>query len=145
MNVNTLTDRQKESIIHTMWVIAEKEKDENTIRKDKLCGKGLQETTEVRTDSSTIPKQALRVALAMTVAKGWRICSLDTKSAFLQSTNIEREVFAKPPKEFKGKFGKTVWRLEKVLDGLKDATRAWYVRTAGGPVPEKFGVQIRHC
>ena len=128
-----------------MWVIAVKEKDENTIRKDKLCGKGLQETTEVRKDSPTIPKQALRVALAMTVAKGWRICSLDTKSAFLQSTNIEREVFAKPPKEFKGKFDKTVRRLEKALDGLKDATRAWYVRTAGGPVPEKFGVQIRHC
>ena len=64
----------------------------------------------------------------MTVAKGWKICSVDAKSAFLQGTNIEREVFVKPPKEFKGKFGKTIWRLKKVLYGLKDNPRAWYVR-----------------
>ena len=53
---------------------------------------------------------------------------MDAKSAFLQGTSMEREVFVKPPKEFQGKFGKTVWRLKKVLYGLKDAPRAWYVR-----------------
>ena len=53
---------------------------------------------------------------------------MDAKSAFLQGSSIEREVFVKPPREFQGKFGKTVWRLKKVLYGLKDAPRAWYVR-----------------
>ena len=128
VDLNNLTDRQKESVIHMMWVIVEKEKDGKTIRKGRLCAKGFQETTEVRTDSPTISKQALKVALAVTVDKGWRICSVDAKSAFLQGTSIEREVFVKPPREFHGKFGKTVWRLKKVLYGLKDAPRAWYVR-----------------
>ena len=41
MNVNTLTDRQPESTMHTVWVIAEKEKDGNIIRKDRLCEKVL--------------------------------------------------------------------------------------------------------
>jgi hypothetical protein len=52
---------------------------------------------------------------------------VDAKSAFLQGTNIEREVFVNPPKEFKGKFGKTIWRLKKVLYGLEDSPRAWYL------------------
>ena len=123
-----LTENKKEDIIHTMWVIVEKEKEGKVIRKARLCAKGFQETTEVRTDSPTVSKQALRVAIAVTVAKGWKICSVDAKSAFLQGTNIEREVFVKPPKEFKRKFGKALWRLRKVLYGLKDAPRAWYVR-----------------
>ena len=103
-----LTENKKEDIIHTMWVIVEKEKEGKVIRKARLCAKGFQETTEVRTDSPTVSKQALRVAIAVTVAKGWKICSVDAKSAFLQGTNIEREVFVKPPKEFKRKFGKAL-------------------------------------
>ena len=64
----------------------------------------------------------------MTMAKGWRIHSVDTKSAILQRTNIKREAFAKPLKVFKEKFGKTVWRFEKGRGGLKDATRARQVQ-----------------
>jgi hypothetical protein len=124
---NMLTENKKEDIIHTMWVIVEKEKEGKVIRKARLCAKGFQETTEVRTDSPTVSKQALRVAIAVTVAKGWKICSVDAKSAFLQGTNIEREVFVKPLKEFKRKFGKALWKLRKVPYGLKDAPRAWYV------------------
>jgi hypothetical protein len=75
-----------------------------------------------------VSRQALRVAITVTVAKGWKICSVDVKSAFLQGTNIEREVFVKPPKEFKRKFGKALRRLRKVLYGLKDAPRVCYVR-----------------
>ena len=87
-----LTENQKEDIIHTMWVIVEKEKEGKVIRKARLCAKGFQETTEVRTDSPTVSKQALWVAIAVRVAKGWKICSVDAKSAFLQGTNIETHV-----------------------------------------------------
>ena len=51
MNGNTLTDRQKESTMHTVWVFAEKEKDGNIIQKDRLCENVLQEN-EARTDST---------------------------------------------------------------------------------------------
>ena len=50
---------------------------------------------------------------------------LDVKSAFLQGNQIDRIIFLKPPKEAQTK---SLWRLNKCVYGLKDASRLWYLR-----------------
>ena len=56
------------------------------------------EDSPIERDSTTCTKESLRLTL-VTALKGWRIGSLDIKSAFLQGQKIERDVYLKPPKE----------------------------------------------
>ena len=52
--------------------------------------------------------------------------SIDNKSVFLQSKEINRQFFLKPPKDF-AKEGK-VWLLKKTVYGLLDTSKSWYTR-----------------
>ena len=49
---------------------------------------------------------------------------MDVKSAFLQGTPLNREVYMEPAVEYK-KPG-IVWKLKKTVYGLYDASRSWY-------------------
>lgn len=51
---------------------------------------------------------------------------MDIKTAFLQGSEIEREIFVKPPLEA-GCEG-VVWQLRKCVYGLSDASLSWYNR-----------------
>lgn len=66
----------------------------------------------------------IRMLLALTTQKGWKICQLDVKSAFLNGY-LEEEIFVGQPKGFavKGKEDK-VYQQKKALYGLKQAPRA---------------------
>ncbi len=50
-------------------------------------------------------------------------------SAFLQGNQLDRDVYIKPPREanLPGK----LWKLNKCLYGLKDASRQWYFKVLG--------------
>jgi hypothetical protein len=51
---------------------------------------------------------------------------MDAKSAFLNGY-IEEEVYVRQPPDFENpKFSNHVFKLHKVLNGLKPASRAWY-------------------
>ncbi|XP_057290731.1 uncharacterized protein LOC130613397 [Hydractinia symbiolongicarpus] len=52
--------------------------------------------------------------------------TLDVKTAFLQGNQIDREVIIKPPKE--ANTTGVLWKLNKVVYNLADASRAWYLR-----------------
>lgn len=108
--------------ITTTWVLTEKGPE---IRA-RLTARGFQEEDDFPKDSPTMQKSSLRLLLALAAAKGWDIQTSDIKSAFLQGSKLEREVYVKPPKEADDK-GK-LWRLLKCLYGLKDASRQWYVK-----------------
>ena len=92
----------------------------------RLVVRGYEEEEKSRSDSPTCSKDNIRIFLCLAVAKGWTVCSLDVKAAFLQGKEIERDLFLLPPKEFRSK-GK-VWKLKKVVYGLFDASRNWYLR-----------------
>ena len=47
------------------------------------------------------------------------------KTAFLQRKKIEREVYIRPLKEAATN---KVWKLQKCIYGLGDASRYWYLR-----------------
>ncbi|MCP3661326.1 MAG: hypothetical protein GY696_02345, partial [Gammaproteobacteria bacterium] len=85
-----------------------------------------QEEDEYPKESPTMQKYSLRTLLTIASAKGWPIETVDVKSAFLQGTRLERDVFVKPPREANA-LGK-LWLLYKCLYGLRDASRQWYTR-----------------
>ena len=58
-------------------------------------------------------------------SNNWKVNSIDVKAAFLQGQNFDREVYLKPPK--KAMCSKNVlWKLNKCIYGLNDASRVWY-------------------
>ena len=107
------------------WVITEKVQNGESIVKARLVARGFEEDLINHTDSPTCSKDSLCLYLALMVTSGWKCCTIDIKSAFLQGNKIERTVFLRPPKEFN--YGH-LWKLKKNVYGLNDAARAWYSR-----------------
>ena len=108
--------------ITTTWVLTDKEGD---IRA-RLTARGFEEEDNIPKDSPTMNKSSLRLILAIASQRKWSIKTTDIKSAFLQGSKLEREVYVKPPKEA-NMTGK-LWKLNKCLYGLRDASRQWYLK-----------------
>jgi hypothetical protein len=102
----------------------------------RLVARGFEETEEVPKDSPTMAKSSLRLILAIASAKGWNVETTDIKSAFLQGSHLERDVYLKPPKEANQR-GK-LWKLKKCLYGLRDASRQFYIKVKGQLVSLDF-------
>ena len=118
----TIVDDEGQEKITTVWVLTEK----GSEIRARLTARGFQEEGNFRTDSPTVQKHSVRLLLAIAVHFGWDICTTDISSAFLQGNQMDRLVFIKPPKEanLPGK----LWKLNKCLYGLKDASRKWYFK-----------------
>jgi len=72
--------------------------------------------------------EAVRLLLAFSSIKGFRLFQMDVKSAFLNGYSNE-EVFVSQPPGFKDyKHPEHVYKLKKALYGLKQAPRQWYER-----------------
>ena len=93
--------------------------------KSRLCARGFEEEQNFRTDSPTCSREGLRFALSVIASNKWQLNSLDVKTAFLQGKPIEREVYVKPPKEANTR---KIWKLNKTVYGLADASRNWYLK-----------------
>jgi hypothetical protein len=75
--------------------------------------------------------EAIRILLAFSVAKGFKLYQMDVKSAFLNGF-VEEEVYVRQLPGFESvEFPHKVYRLRKALYGLKQAPRAWYGRLRG--------------
>jgi len=107
------------------WVLKAKIIDGSESIKARLCARGFEEDQLFRTDSPTCSREGVRMALALIASKGWKINSIDVKSAFLQGNNIEREIFVRPPREAQTD---KLWLLNECVYGLADASRYWYLR-----------------
>ncbi|KAG0720498.1 Retrovirus-related Pol polyprotein from transposon RE1 [Chionoecetes opilio] len=106
------------------WVVTEKVKGGQTVV--KACLVEVEEDTgEIRKDSPTCSKEAVRLALAIAASTGWNCHSLDVKAAYLQGNEIGRVVHLRPPPEFADG---QLWKLKKIVYGLCDAARHWYLR-----------------
>jgi hypothetical protein len=63
--------------------------------------------------------EAIRILLAFPVAKGFKLHQMDVKSVFLNGV-LEEEVYVRQPPGFKiEKYSHQVYKLRKVLYGLK--------------------------
>ena len=112
--------------ISTRWVVTEKTSTENGLKttKARLVCRGFEESVNEQLDSPTVDKVSIRFFFSVMMANSWKCESLDVKGAFLQSEDLEREVYVKPPT---GLSDGKVWRLRKPMYGLKDAARKWFL------------------
>ena len=112
-----------QSCISTRWVLWEKG-DKKEVRA-RLVARGFEEQVDVPIDSPTVNRSTMRMMLAVSVAKHWTVKATDIKSAFLQGSILQRDVYLKPPKEANVEDG-TIWKLKRCLYGLNDAARKFY-------------------
>jgi hypothetical protein len=68
--------------------------------------------------------EAIRILLAFAASKGFKLYQIDIKSDFLNDV-IQEEVYVRQPPSFESpKYLDRVYKLSKVLYGLKEASQA---------------------
>ena len=115
--------------IKTRWVVTEHDDvSKGYSLKARLCMRGdtEKEKDNVRADSPTAHKDALKLALAVAANEQFELISADIKSAFLQGRSLKRKVFVIPPPEAK-QDGK-LWLMKKAAYGLIDGSRLFYLQ-----------------
>lgn len=126
-NVYQEVQDEKQPYITCRWVITSKVVNGVSVAKARLVARGF-EDSEVKgrqTDSPTCSKESIRVVLAIIASKKWKCQMLDVKTAFLQGKQLERDIYIKPPTEAETT---CLWKLNKCVYGLNEASRYWYNR-----------------
>ena len=133
-NTWTLVDRPEgRKVIGMKWIYRTKLNVDNSINKHKarLVVKGYAQIFGVDYSDTFAPivrLDIIRLLLAISAQKGWKVFQLDVKSAFLNGV-LQEEIYVEQPDGFviQGAEDK-VYLLQKALYGLKQAPRAWYSR-----------------
>ena len=138
-NVHTEVEYCGQFCISTRWVLTEKVTDGEIRLKARLVARGYEEDSKhLLKDSPTCSKQSFRLMLVIISSNNWICHSIDVKTAFLQGKPINRDVYLMPPKEFKREG--FIWKLNKCVYGLNDASRTWYLRVR--EELERLGVKV---
>ena len=118
-------ENEGQNTVSCRWVIEIKKIDGLDVTKARLVAQGFEddEARGKRKDSPTCSKESLRITLALIAASKWNCKSMDIRQAFLQGNSLEREIFIKPPKEADSQ---GIWRPNKCVYGLNEASRYWY-------------------
>ena len=122
--VYDLVKDEGQSKISSMWVLTKKNIDGRMATKARLVARGFQEANSIQSDSPTCHKDSFKIFLCVAASNQWSLECTDIKSAFLQGQKMSREVFIEPPTE--AKIPGYIWRLNKCMYGLQDASRNWF-------------------
>jgi hypothetical protein len=102
--------------------------------KSRLVAQGFSQKEGIDYEETFAPVarlEAIRILLAFSMAKGFKLHQMDVKSAFLNGV-LEEEVYVRQPPGFESeKYTHRVYKLRKALYGLKQVPRAWYGRLRG--------------
>ena len=109
--------------INTNWVLVRKEAG----IKARLCIRGDQEPNKntIPTDSPTVNKVNIKLFYVLAASLGWTIQVADVKAAFLQGSDLDRDVFVRPPIE--ARRPGIIWKMIKRAYGFVDASRGFYL------------------
>jgi hypothetical protein len=117
-----------------VWKNKEGEKGEVVRNKSRLVAQGFSQKEGIDYEEAFAPVaclEAIRILLAISVAKGFKLHQMDVKSAFLYGV-LEEEVYERQSYGFESeKCLHRVYKLRKALYGLKQAPRDWYGRLRG--------------
>ena len=80
----------------------------------------MEDADGIRTDSPTVMKGNIKILLTLAAMKNWKIKTSDVTAAFLQTNDLERDVFVLPPRE--RRIPGVLWKLRKPVYGLADAS-----------------------
>jgi hypothetical protein len=122
--------------IGTKWVWKNKEGEKGELVRNRsmLVSQGFSQKEGIDYEETFSPVarlEAIRILLAISMAKGFKLHQMDVKSAFLNGV-LEEEVYVTQPPGFESeKYPHGVYKLRKALYGLKQAPRAWYGRLRG--------------
>jgi hypothetical protein len=119
--------------IWTKWVWKNKEGEKGEVvrNKSRLVAQGFSQNVGIDYDETFAPiahLEAIRILLAFSMAKGFKLHQMDVKSAFLNGV-LEEEVYVRRPPGFESeKYPHQVYKLRKALYGFKQTPKAWYGR-----------------
>jgi hypothetical protein len=138
--------------IGTKWVWKNKEGEKGEVvrNKSRLVAQGFSQKEGIDYEETFPPVahlEVIRILLAFSVAKGFKLQQMDVKSAFLNGV-LEEEVYVRQPPGFESeKYPHWVYKLMNALYGLKQASRAWYGRLRGFLFEQGFemGRSIKPC
>ena len=122
-------DDEGQKCIPTKWVITEQfSSGKNEPYKARMCIRGDLEIGKenIRTDSPTATKEAVKLALAIAANEKFEVKCGDIKSAYLQGELLKRKIYVRPPKEAKVE-GK-LWLLLQGAYGIVDGGRLFYLK-----------------
>jgi hypothetical protein len=99
--------------------------------KSRLVAQGYSQKEGIDYEETFAPVarlEEIKILLAFSVAKEFKLYQMDVKSAFLNGV-LEEEVYVRQPSGFESeKYPHRAYKLRKVLYGWKQAPRAWYGR-----------------
>jgi len=121
-------------VIGCKWVFKTKLDEDGQVERYKawLVAQGFSQIPGIDFDETFAPvthHQMLRTLLTLANRYCWHIHQMDVKSAFLNG-DLENEIFMRIPPGVEAK-EEQVWLLHKVLYGLKQASREWYLKLKG--------------
>ncbi|GKV41760.1 hypothetical protein SLEP1_g49252 [Rubroshorea leprosula] len=121
----------EKSLISCKWVYKIKTRSDGSGKryKARLVAKGFTQEYGIdyeETFAQVARFTSVRSLLAIAAMRRWKLFQMDVKNAFLNG-DLEEEVYMKPPPGFNHPPSK-VCRLRRVLYGLKQSPRAWYVK-----------------
>jgi hypothetical protein len=139
-------------VLRTKWVWKNKEGEKGEVvrNKSRLVAQGFskKEGTDYEETFAPVARlEAIRILLAFSMAKVFKLHQMDVKTAFLNGV-LEEEVYVRQPPGFESeKYPHRVYKLKKALYGLKQAPRSWYGRLRGSYLREgsRWGRLIRPC
>ena len=123
-----IDDNGQESL-PVRWVVTRHDMDgKNQPLKARMCIRGDLEKgkDDVRSDSPTVGKDTLKLALTIAANESFTVKSGDIKSAYLQGLDLQRQILVKPPPQA-GVTNK-LWLLKKGAYGISDGGRLFNLR-----------------
>nr|GEX86303.1 retrovirus-related Pol polyprotein from transposon TNT 1-94 [Tanacetum cinerariifolium] len=113
------------------WIFKNKNDEENTIIRNnyRLVMRGYRQEEGINFEESFAPvarMEAIGIFLSYAAHKSFTIFQIDVKTAFLHGTLKEDVYVCQPERFIDADHSSHVFKLKKVLYGLKKAPHAWY-------------------